>query len=63
MNLIQEEEGNWPQVFMDRKRPVHLLLLGICILTTQDTYLLPKYVIPTTMYIDIGTHAIYLFLT
>ena len=68
MNLIQEEEGNWPQVFMDRKRPVHLLLLGICVegslllLTTQDTYLLPKYVIPT-MYIDIGTHAIYLFLT
>ena len=36
---------------------------SLLLLTTQDTYLLPKYVIPTTMYIDIGTHAIYLFLT
>ena len=35
---------------------------SLLLLTTQDTYLLPKYVIPT-MYIDIGTHAIYLFLT
>ena len=69
MNLIQEEEGNWPQVFMDRKRPVHLLLGissvegSLLLLTTQDTYLLPKYVTIPTMYIDIGTHAIYLFLT
>ena len=52
MNLIQEEEGNWPQVFMDRKRPVHLLL-GICVegslllLTTQDTYLNMLYLLCT----------------